>query len=740
MKRIIQIATWKWMVINAIFLSAITATGQQRIVLNNGAGLVINGGTNTVPSYLVVDNSNANAITRDSGNIYSENEFNMVKWNISNSTGNYVVPFGYSPTTYLPVTMQIISNPGSSGGSIKFSTYHTTALNSATEPSGVTNLTPFILPGSPSNSDNSYNIVDRFYIIDANTGYTSKPAADNITFSYISGGANTEAGTPNTLTENRLIAERFNSTTNNWSDWAGYGCTDAVSNNRGMVSTGPVSAANLFRSWSLWDNTMALPVKITSGNSSCSSLGSATANVFGGKAQFTYSWSPSGGTNSTATGLSAGVYTVTVTDANGCIGTASATITQGKPVVVKWWSIYNVTCYGSNTGKAISNVYGGSTPYTYSWSNGNTTGTASGLSAGSYTLTVTDINECSATNTVTITQPASALTETITLNSNLTCHALAPLNNPNGSATANPSGGTAPYTFSWFPAGGKLQTSVTLPAGNDNCLLTDNRGCTTTATITLTQPSVIFALFTKTIPLCNGNNNGTIKASGTGGSGIYTAYTWAPYGGNLATAVGLSAQTYTVTITDNTGCLGTAPTVLGQPATVAVTIPTFTCVVGGKGTVVANATGGTAAYHYSWSNGTSTVGALKTETLPNGSYTVTVTDSHNCPAAQASTFISGCPQIIGREEMDNNNGKDSGLNDIAVYPNPTTGQFTITGLEANMIIGIYDYTGKKLNAAIRIINNQSTINLSSEPNGIYLIRIVDRRGALAGLKKVVKTN
>ena len=57
-----------------------------------------------------------------------------------------------------------------------------------------------------------------------------------------------------------------------------------------------------------------------------------------------------------------------------------------------------------------------------------------------------------------------------------------------------------------------------------------------------------------------------------------------------------------------------------------------------------------------------------------------------------------------------------------------------------MIIGIYDYTGKKLNAAIRIINNQSTINLSSEPNGIYLIRIVDRRGALAGLKKVVKTN
>ncbi len=119
------------------------ASSQQRMVLNNGVGLVINGGSQSAPTYLVVDNSNPNAITRDSGTIYSEGEYNMVKWNISNSTGNYIVPFGYSPTVYLPLTLQINSNPGSPGGSVKFSTYHSAALNSGNKPSGVTNLTPF---------------------------------------------------------------------------------------------------------------------------------------------------------------------------------------------------------------------------------------------------------------------------------------------------------------------------------------------------------------------------------------------------------------------------------------------------------------------------------------------------------------------------------------------------------------------------------------------------------------------
>ncbi len=481
---------------------------------------------------------------------------------------------------------------------------------------------------------------------------------------------------------------------------------------------------------------MSLPVKATSTNATCGGLGSATATVYGGKVQYTYSWSPSGGTNANATGLSAGSYTVTATDANGCIGTASVSVTQSSSVVVHWWSTYNVSCFGGTNGKAISTVYGGTTPYSYLWSNGQTTGTVSNVSAGTYSLTVTDKNGCTGTNSITLTQPTSTLTETIAKVSDLTCHELPPLNNPNGSATSNPAGGTSPYAYAWLPSGGTLKTSITLPGGTDHCKVTDAHGCTTTASISLGQPSLIFATFTKTIPACNGNSNGIITASGTGGSGSYINYVWTPYGGNNATATGLSAQTYTVTITDNTGCLGTAAVGLGQPSVIGVTISGPTCTGnGGKGTIVANATGGTPAYHYTWSNGVSTIGTAMRETFVNGSYTVTVGDGHNCPKASANVTFRLCPTVLKGDIADSGDG---GLNDITIYPNPTNRQFTIAGLDKGMIIEMYDYTGRKI-STVSALDINMQFNISDQPNGVYLICILDKEGNLVGMKKVVKT-
>ncbi len=466
--------------------------------------------------------------------------------------------------------------------------------------------------------------------------------------------------------------------------------------------------------------------------------GSVIANPAGGANQYTYLWNDANSqTTASANGLSAGSYIVIVQDANGCSTTATVAITQPSAVAANWWSHYAVSCYGGSNGKVISNVTGGTAPYTYAWSNGQTTGTASNLTAGVYSLTVNDRNGCTASNSITLTQPSAALSETITMNSNLSC-----FGNKTGSATANPTGGTSPYTYAWTPNGGSQQTSITLPAGNDNCKVTDNHGCTTTASVSLTQPTVISATFTKTIPLCYGSSNGSITATGKGGSGTYVSYSWAPYGGGNFNATGLSAQTYTVTIADNNGCTGTSPVVLAQPAQLAASIPTFTCVVGGKGTVTANVTGGTAAYHYVWSNGTSTVGIAKTVTLPNGSYTVTVTDSHNCANTTANIIITGCPDILPRGGNNGGGNDISGgsLMDFTVYPNPTNGQFNIDGLESGMIVEIYDFTGRKLNSPVAINNSQSTINLSNEPNGIYLIRILDKDGNLVGQKKIVKTN
>ncbi|MNX41787.1 hypothetical protein D3C86_721950 [compost metagenome] len=140
---------------------------------------------------------------------------------------------------------------------------------------------------------------------------------------------------------------------------------------------------------------------------SCNGSANGTASVTpsGGTAPYTYSWSPSGGTAATATGLTAGAYTVTITDANGCTATRNYTITQPSAISATSSQI-NVSNAGGANGSATVSVTGGTGTYTYSWSpSGGTAATASGLTAGTYTCTITDANLCSTTKTFSITQP-----------------------------------------------------------------------------------------------------------------------------------------------------------------------------------------------------------------------------------------------------------------------------------------------------------------------------------------------
>ncbi|MCG2610446.1 T9SS type A sorting domain-containing protein, partial [Flavobacterium sp. SM15] len=132
----------------------------------------------------------------------------------------------------------------------------------------------------------------------------------------------------------------------------------------------------------------------------------------------TYSWSPSGGTAATASGLAAGTYTCTITDANSCQTTQSFTITEPSAFNITNSHI-NVSCNGAANGSATVSVTGGTGAYTYSWSpSGGTAPTASGLAAGTYTCTITDANSCQTTSTFTITQPA-ILDNSITLSSTM---------------------------------------------------------------------------------------------------------------------------------------------------------------------------------------------------------------------------------------------------------------------------------------------------------------------------------
>ena len=207
-----------------------------------------------------------------------------------------------------------------------------------------------------------------------------------------------------------------------------------------------------------------------SANVSCNggSNGATSSTVSGGTTPYTYAWT-GGSTNNTATGLTAGTYTLNVTDSHGCTATASAAITQPNMLSVSSSVTANVLCHGDSTGSASSSVSGGTMPYTYSWApGGGTTDTAIGLKAGTYTLSVMDANGCTGTAMVSITQPTA-----ISLSSTST-----PDNGThNGTATVTATGGMMPYTFKWSPGGNTTASISGKDSGMYCCTVSDSNGC-----------------------------------------------------------------------------------------------------------------------------------------------------------------------------------------------------------------------------------------------------------------------
>src|SRR5690606_3175473 len=133
--------------------------------------------------------------------------------------------------------------------------------------------------------------------------------------------------------------------------------------------------------------------------------GSAAISVTGGTPGYSYNWS-NGRTTSSVNNLSAGLYTVTVTDNNSCFTSYNVMILQPSSLSSSITVNSNVSCNGGSNGSATASAVGGTTPYTYLWSNAATTAAISGVSAGNYTVTVTDNNGCTSTANATVTQPS----------------------------------------------------------------------------------------------------------------------------------------------------------------------------------------------------------------------------------------------------------------------------------------------------------------------------------------------
>lgn len=365
------------------------------------------------------------------------------------------------------------------------------------------------------------------------------------------------------------------------------------------------------------------------------STGSVDPGISGGTPGYTYTWSNA--TNaSILSGVPAGSYGLTVVDSKGC--SDSYTYVLAEPIAPLGLVLtgVDILCFGNSTGEVSSAVTGGTAPYSYLWTGGGqTTPDISGLPIGNYILTVTDTNGCVIVDNTTLTEPLAplALSSVIT---DIDCHG-----NNNGVVDLTITGGTSPYTKTWWNGASFVLSDTTEDLTNQyansyTVLITDNNGCTDSLTSVINEPLAPLAITGIVDDVnCFGLNDGAINATVSGGTFPYT-FAW-PGGALTEDISGVVAGTYTLTATDSNLCVETMTFTIIEPnasLVVSTAVTDALCNGGNDGEIESTVEGGTMPYTYLWSNGETTPDILN---ITANNYTLTITDAQGCVAFTGAT-------------------------------------------------------------------------------------------------------
>jgi large repetitive protein len=367
------------------------------------------------------------------------------------------------------------------------------------------------------------------------------------------------------------------------------------------------------------------------------SNGVITLNISGGTSPYTYAWTGPGGfvaSTKDISDLAAGMYSVTVTDANNCQAIFGGTV--GSPTAIVLSLIQDdPDCFGESSGSIDLSASGGNGGFVYQWSNGATTQDIGGIGTTTYTVLVTDRKGCTQTEEAVISQPE--LVEIAVSVDDVDCFGA-----NTGSISLNVTGGVGPYTYAWSDAGPNQSSRMNLVAGNYTVTVTDDNNCTTTQLVTINQSAEIEIIGIVKNVSCNGGSDGGISLSVNGGVGNYT-YAWSNGLPAQDTQNGLSVGTYSVTVTDQLGCSQIESFNVTQPSILDVSgvASDANCFQSADGEIDITVVGGTGPYTYAWSNGSAT---QDVNGLVAGNYSVTVTDLNQCTAIE--TFEITEPSVL----------------------------------------------------------------------------------------------
>ena len=415
------------------------------------------------------------------------------------------------------------------------------------------------------------------------------------------------------------------------------------------------------------------------------STGSAHVNISGGVGNITYHWS-NGATTDTITNIPTGTYSVTVSDGGGCSGTSSVAVSQPTALNVSVTST-NSGC-GAPNGAATATASGGTSAYTYLWSNAATTAAITNLPAATYTVTATDNHQCSTTAQAVITNSGS-------LNISTTAGAASCTGGASGSATVTVNGGASPFTYVWSNGGTTATISNVVPA-TYQVTVTDNSSCSGTASaVVVTGTPLSITAVTHDVK-CFNDVNGLASVIVSSGTAPYQ-YAW-NNGATTDTIAGLVAGSYYITVTDARSCQTVDSVLINQPAviTLFVDLGQPSCTGLNNGDAEIHATGGTPAYSYLWSNGSN---SISIQGLAPGNYAVTLTDNNLCTATAAFIITNPVPVTAVTNTVDDAcNGTANGS--IAVTPSGGTAPYTYLWTNGSTAGGISGLSAGTYNVTI----------------------------------------